>query len=105
VTSSERRRLRRERCAAKYAARSFAEEVRRSASGHNGHSGTAFAVGGELVNVHATRAHAGSSFAALMRGANPPKSGAPSVKIASSKVRKPQDSMSTDVALQLIFAR
>jgi hypothetical protein len=56
LTSTEKRRERRERCAAKYAARSFAESVRASDSEHNGHSGVAYAVGGGLINVPAVRA-------------------------------------------------
>ena len=56
MTATDKRRARRERCAAKYAARSFAEGVRASDSGHNGHSGVAYSVGGGLVNVPAVRA-------------------------------------------------
>jgi len=57
VSATEKRRERRSRCAAKYAARSFADGVRASESGHNGHSGVAYSVGGGLINVPAVRAH------------------------------------------------
>lgn len=52
MTSSERRRLRRERCAAKLASRHFADEVRSARTA----SGVAYAVGGGLVNVSAQKA-------------------------------------------------
>jgi hypothetical protein len=43
-----------------YVADSWIESVRGTASGHNGHSGVAYAIGGGLVNVPATSARGAS---------------------------------------------